>query len=102
MIKVDKLMRTVRVRNEQNPETLGTLLLAISNAGGEFGEINLIQDNHRAKSVISPYMDTEEQMQGILRRFLQIRYSSWRWHEVWSYAKGKIAIRSRMLIGLST
>jgi hypothetical protein len=38
----EKFMRTIRVRNEQHPGTLGRLLLAIGNAGGDIGEVRLI------------------------------------------------------------
>jgi malate dehydrogenase (oxaloacetate-decarboxylating) len=102
MNKVGKLMRTVRVRTEQTPGTLGRLLLAISEAGGDLGEIRLIQESHQAKfRDITIYTDTDEQMQAVLQAIsenpattlIAVRDEVLELHQ-----KGKIAIRSRMQI----
>lgn len=107
MISEDKIMRTVRVRNEQSPGVLGRLILAISEAGGEVGSVRLLQDTHRATiRDISVYADDEAQMERILEavaansgtRLLAVRDEVLELHQ-----KGKIAIRSRYPIdSLST
>jgi len=107
MIGEDKIMRTVRVRNEQSPGVLGRLILAISEAGGEVGSVRLIQDTHRATiRDISVYADDDSHMERILEaiaansgtRLLAVRDEVLELHQ-----KGKIAIRSRYPIdSLST
>lgn len=98
----DKLIRTVRCRNEKKPGTLGRLLLAIAEAGGEVGEIRLIQES--LKSVvrdITIYTDDELQLEQVLAviasnpgtRLLAVRDEVLELHQ-----KGKIAIRSRYTI----
>lgn len=95
----DKLMRTVRCRNDQKPGTLGRLLLAIADAGGDIGEIRLIQEGHQAViRDLTIYADDESQLERILKamaanpgtRILAVRDEVLELHQ-----KGKIAIRSR-------
>jgi malate dehydrogenase (oxaloacetate-decarboxylating) len=102
MLHQDKLMRTVRVRNEQTPGTLGRLLMAVGNAGGDVGEIRLLQDTPRASlREITIYTDDEAQMESVLlaiqanpgTRLLAVRDEVLELHQ-----KGKIAIRSRYQI----
>jgi malic enzyme len=50
----NRLMRTVRVRNDQTLGTLGRLLMAIAEAGGDVGELRLIEQTHRYKLVPNP------------------------------------------------
>ncbi len=102
MTSEDKLMRTVRVRNEQSLGALGRLLSAVGAAGGDIGEIRLIQDGHRATiRDITVYTDNQEQMELVLgamaanpgTRILAVRDDVLELHQ-----KGKIAIRSRCTI----
>lgn len=101
-MREDKLMRTVRCRNEKKPGTLGRLLLAVAEAGGDVGEIRLIQES--LKSVvrdITIYTDDEAQLEKVLEamaanigtRLLAVRDEVLELHQ-----KGKIAIRSRYTI----
>jgi malate dehydrogenase (oxaloacetate-decarboxylating) len=99
MINTDKLMRTVRVRNEQSPGTLGRLLIAIAQAGGDVGEIRSIQETHQAViREITLYAEDQAQLDLILEaitgnpgtRIMAIRDEVLELHQ-----KGKIAIRSR-------
>ena len=95
-------MRTIRVRNEQSPGTLGRLLTAVSDAGGDVGEVRLIQEGSR--SVIreitiytSSYDDMELVLQAVRAnpgtRLLEVRDEVLELHQ-----KGKIAIRSRCAV----
>jgi hypothetical protein len=43
----NRLMRTVRVRNDQTLGTLGRLLMAIAEAGGDVRELRLIEQTRR-------------------------------------------------------
>ena len=100
-------MRTVSVRNDQTPGTLGRLLLAISEAGGDVGSVRLIQETLRATiREFSVYVDDEVQLEAVLSaiatnpgtRLLAVRDEVLELHQ-----KGKIAIRSRYPIdSLST
>ncbi|HEX7976323.1 MAG TPA: malic enzyme-like NAD(P)-binding protein [Anaerolineales bacterium] len=97
-----RLMRTVRVRNEQIPGTLGRLLLTIAESGGDVGEIRLIQETHRAMiREITIYANDEDELVRVLAamaansgtRVLAVRDEVLDLHQ-----KGKIAIRSRFPI----
>jgi malate dehydrogenase (oxaloacetate-decarboxylating) len=95
----DKFMRTVRVRNESQLGTLGRLLLAVGNAGGDVGEVRLIRESSQATiRDITIHTDDEAQMELVFAamaanpgsRILAIRDEVLELHQ-----KGKIAIRSR-------
>lgn len=101
-MREDKLMRTVRCRNDQKPGTLGHLLIAIADQGGDIGEIRLVQETHQAViRDITIYLDDEEQLERVLAaievnpgtRILALRDEVLELHQ-----KGKIAIRSRYTI----
>lgn len=60
-------MRTVRCRNDQKPGTLGHLLIAIADQGGDIGEIRLVQETNQAMiRDITIYLDDEEQLERVL------------------------------------
>ncbi len=97
-----KLMRTVRVRNEQQVGVLARLLTAISAAGGSVGGIRLLSET--SASVvrdITIYADSPQAVQRVLEameanpgtRILEVRDEVLELHQ-----KGKIAIRSRYQI----
>lgn len=95
----DKIMRTVRCRNSQIPGTLGRLLIAISEAGGDVSEIRLLQETHRAViREITIFAADEGQLAKVLAamasnsgtRIMAVRDEVLELHQ-----KGKIAIRSR-------
>lgn len=95
----DKYMRTVRCRNDQAPGTLGRLLLTIAEAGGDVGEIRVIQETHQSMiRDITVYTDNEQQLERVLTAMrnnqgtsiLAIRDEVLEVHQ-----SGKIAIRSR-------
>jgi len=97
-----KMMRTIRVRNEQKLGTLARLLAAISSMGASVGSIDML--NETAQSVlrdITVYADDEEHMDHVIEamranegtRVLAIRDEVLELHQ-----KGKIAIRSRFPI----
>jgi malate dehydrogenase (oxaloacetate-decarboxylating) len=100
-------MRTVRVRNDQQLGTLGRLLIAIADEGGDIGEIHLIQESHRAViREITVYVADDAQLERVLQaiaanpgsHILAVRDEVLELHQ-----KGKIAIRSRYKIdSLST
>ncbi len=97
-----KVMRTVRVRNNQEVGILARLLSAISDAGGSVGSLNLLTEGsaHVVRD-ISVYADSIEQMERIIEAISQnpgskvmaVRDEVLELHE-----KGKIAIRSRFPI----
>lgn len=98
----DKFMRTVRVRNEQQLGTLARLLTAVAAAGGDVGEIRLIQESSRFTiRDITIYTDDEAHMEGVLQaiatnpgtHLIAIRDEVLELH-----LKGKIAIRSRCAV----
>ena len=98
----EKLMRTVRCRNDQKPGTLGHLLIAIAEQGGDVGEIRLIQETSQATiRDITLRVDDEAQLEAVLAaasanpgtRILAVRDEVLELH-----LKGKIAIRSRYII----
>ena len=98
----EKFMRTIRVRNEQQLGTLGRLLVAVADAGGDVGEVRMIQETSRyTLRDISIYTQDEAHMDRVLHameenpgtRILAIRDEVLELHQ-----KGKIAIRSRLLV----
>jgi malate dehydrogenase (oxaloacetate-decarboxylating) len=102
MANDEKLMRTVRVRNTQALGTLGRLLTAIADVGGDLGEIRLIQETHLSTiRDVTVYAEDEAQMEKILAamasnpgtRIMAVRDEVLELHQ-----KGKIAIRSRYTI----
>ena len=97
-----KLMRTVRVRNDQSLGILARLLSAISGAGGSVGGIELLTEtSHHVTRDITVYADDETIMEQVLEamranpgtRVVAIRDEVLELHQ-----KGKIAIRSRFPI----
>ncbi len=93
-------MRTVRIRNESQPGTLGRLLLAVGDAGGDVGSIHLLHESHRTTvRDITIYTADQAQMDLVLAaidanpgsHILAIRDEVLELHQ-----KGKIAIRSRV------
>ncbi len=63
----DKTMRTVRVRNDQKPGTLGNLLLAIAEQGGDIGSIRTVQETSQSMlRDLSVYVDDEQQLARVL------------------------------------
>src|SRR5512136_2793953 len=102
MESTEKFMRTIRVRNEQQLGTLGHLLVAVADAGGDVGEVRLIQETSRyTLRDITIYTQDETHMDLVLKameanpgtRILAIRDEVLELHQ-----KGKIAIRSRILV----
>ena len=94
-----RMMRTVRVRNEQKLGTLARLLSAISSLGASVGTIEML--NETAQSVIrdiTVYADDAEHMDKVIEamranvgtRVLTVRDEVLELHQ-----KGKIAVRSR-------
>lgn len=97
-----KVMRTVRVRNDQTNSLLARLLSAISDSGGMVGDINLLTEtSHSVVRDIVVYADDVEHIDKIVKamsanpgtKILQIRDEVLELHQ-----KGKIAIRSRFPI----
>ncbi len=102
MESTEKFMRTIRVRNEQQLGTLGRLLVAVADAGGDVGEVRLIQETSRYTiRDISVYTLDEAHMENILgamaanpgSQILAVRDEVLELHQ-----KGKIAIRSRIVV----
>jgi len=61
-----KLMRTVRVQNDQVVGTLAHLIMAIAEQGGNLGEINLIKEDHRSVvREITVYAEDNAQLERI-------------------------------------
>src|SRR5512143_4074960 len=94
-----KIMRTVRVRNENKVGTLARLIAAIASLGASVGSIEML--NETAQSVlrdITVYADDAEHMDHVIEvmranlgtRVLEVRDEVLALHQ-----KGKIAIRSR-------
>jgi malate dehydrogenase (oxaloacetate-decarboxylating) len=97
-----KLMRTIRVRNEQKVGTLARLLAAISSMGASVGSIDMLNETaHSVLRDITVYADDAEHMDHVIEamranegtRVLEIRDEVLALHQ-----KGKIAIRSRFPI----
>ena len=102
MESTEKFMRTIRVRNEQQLGTLGRLLVAVADAGGDVGEVRLLQETSRyTLREISIYTQDEAHMDLVLKamevnpgtRILAVRDEVLELHQ-----KGKIAIRSRIAV----
>ena len=102
MESTEKFMRTIRVRNEQQLGTLGRLLVAVADVGGDVGEVRLIQETSRyTLRDISVYTQDEAHMDNILQamrtnpgtQILAIRDEVLELHQ-----KGKIAIRRRLQV----
>lgn len=94
-----KIMRTVRVRNQNKVGTLARLMTAISNLGASVGTIELINETaHSVVRDITVYAEDAEHMDHVIEamranegtRVLEIRDEVLELHQ-----KGKIAIRSR-------
>ncbi|MFO3796966.1 MAG: NAD-dependent malic enzyme, partial [Anaerolineales bacterium] len=94
-----KLMRTVRVRNENKVGTLARLLTAIAEVGGSTGSIEMLNEtSHSIIRDITVYAEDAAHMDKIIEamranpgtRILEIRDEVLELHQ-----KGKIAIRSR-------
>ena len=97
-----KMMRTVRVRNEQKVGTLARLLAAVSKMGASVGSIEMLNETaHSVLRDITVYADDTEHMDKVIEamrhnegtRVLEIRDEVLRLHQ-----QGKIAIRSRFPI----
>ncbi|HSG44413.1 MAG TPA: NAD-dependent malic enzyme [Anaerolineales bacterium] len=97
-----KIMRTIRVRNEQTIGTLARLMTAISNLGATVGTMEMVSES--AQSVvrdITVYAEDAEHMDHVIEamranegtRVLAVRDEVLELHQ-----KGKIAIRSRFPI----
>lgn len=98
-MREDKIMRTVRCRNDHQPGTLAQLLMSIARFGADIGEIRLIQETPRhIVRDITVYADDETQLTQILEAMhanpgtsvMAVRDEVLELHQ-----KGKIAIRSR-------
>lgn len=96
----EKIMRTVRVRNESQTGTLGRLLMAAGEAGGNIGSIRLLHESHLTTvRDITISTDDLAQMDLVLAaieanpgsHILAVRDEVLELHQ-----KGKIAIRSRL------
>src|SRR6185503_19475519 len=97
-----KMMRTVRVRNEQKVGTLARLLAAISSMGASVGSIEMLNETaHSVVRDITVYADDTEHMDKVIEamrhnqgtRVLEVRDEVLALHQ-----NGKIAIRSRFPI----
>lgn len=97
-----KIMRTVRVRNDQTTGLLARLLAAISDSGGAVGDIVLMTETSRSVvRDITIYADDTEHIEKVVKtmaanpgtKILQVRDEVLELHQ-----KGKIAIRSRFPI----
>lgn len=95
----DKLIRTVRCRNDQEVGTLANLLLAVASEGGDIGEIRLIKESSRSMvRDITVFTDNLEQFAKVLKAMeanpgtliLAVRDEVLELHQ-----EGKIATRSR-------
>ncbi len=101
-----KIMRTVRVRNDQQTGVLAQLLTAISEAGGDVGTMTMLTETSRSViRDITVYAESPTQLEAILEnmranpgsKVLDVRDEVLELHE-----KGKIAIRSRYPIDSMT
>jgi malate dehydrogenase (oxaloacetate-decarboxylating) len=97
-----KMMRTVRVRNEQKVGTLARLLAAISTMGASVGSIEMLNETaHSVLRDITVYADDTEHMDKVIEamrhnegtRVLEVRDEVLALHQ-----QGKITIRSRFPI----
>jgi malate dehydrogenase (oxaloacetate-decarboxylating) len=107
MMRENQIMRIVRCRNVQIPGTLGKLLVAIGDEGGDVGTLKLVHETARTSiRDITIYANDELQMANIIRvmdhnpgtQVIAVRDEVLELHQ-----EGKIAIRSRYEIdSLST
>ncbi len=107
MAREHRIMRTVRVRNDQVVGTLARLLAVISGAGGSVGGIKLLNDTlHAVVRDITVYAEDIAHMDHVIEamrgnpgtHIVEVRDEVLELHQ-----KGKIAIRSRYRIdSLST
>jgi len=97
-----KMMRTVRVRNEQKVGTLARLLAAVSSMGASVGSIEMLNETaHSVVRDITIYADDTEHMDKVIEamrhnegtRVMEVRDEVLALHQ-----NGKIAIRSRFPI----
>ena len=97
-----KMMRTVRVRNEQKVGTLARLLAAVSSMGASVGSIEMLNETaHSVLRDITVYADDTEHMDKVIEamrhnegtRVLEVRDEVLAFHQ-----QGTIAIRSRFPI----
>lgn len=97
-----KIMRTVRVRNEQEIGLLARLLSAISESGGSIGSVQLLTEtSQHVVRDITIYTDNSEQLNRVLGAMkanpgtfiVEVRDEVLELHQ-----KGKIAVRSRYKI----
>ena len=97
-----KIMRVVRVRNEQKIGILANLLSSISEYGGNIGSIQLVTDtSQHVVREITVYADDEAQLERVLAAMransgtvvVEVRDEVLELHQ-----KGKIAVRSRYQI----
>ncbi|MCU0484535.1 MAG: NAD-dependent malic enzyme [Anaerolineales bacterium] len=97
-----KIMRTLRVRNDSVPGTLGKLLVLIGEQNGDIGSIRLVQETHQyTVRDVSVYADDEAHIERILQAIAQIpasRVLAVRDEVLELHDKGKIAVRSRCTI----
>jgi malate dehydrogenase (oxaloacetate-decarboxylating) len=102
MESAEKFMRTIRVRNEQQLGTLGRLLVAVADAGGDVGEVRIIQETSRyTLRDITVYTEDEAHMERVLQAMAEnpgTRVLTVRDEVLELHLKGKIAIRSRLTI----
>ncbi len=98
----NKIMRTIRCRNQQKPGVLGPLLSAVGKTGGFIGEMKTVRVGSTTMiRDIMVYADDEKQLQQIIRVFqttpdvelIEVRDEVLEMHK-----GGKIAIRSRYQI----
>jgi len=95
----DRIIRTVRCRNDQKPGVLGGLLTAVGKEGAEIGEIRLIKESLRAMvRDITIYCDDEEQLARVLtalEKYPGTVVEAVRDEVLELHQDGKIATRSR-------
>lgn len=97
-----KIMRTVRIQNDLVSGVLANMLTAITNAGGQVGEILVIKEgNRKITRDFTVFADDQPQLAAVLdaiqnnpgTRLVEVRDDVLEMHQ-----KGKIAVRSRYAI----
>jgi malate dehydrogenase (oxaloacetate-decarboxylating) len=95
----DKVMRTFRCRLRSVPGTLGRLLSAIGEAGGEVGEIKMLHqgETHTLRDIVVFANDQAhlDRLVGIVHAFPDVELLEVRDDVLEMHQGGKIAIRSR-------
>jgi malate dehydrogenase (oxaloacetate-decarboxylating) len=95
----DKVMRTLRCRLKSVPGTLGRLLSAVGEAGGEVGEITMLRqgETHTLRDIVVFARDQDhlDRLIGIVRAFPDAELLEVRDDVLEMHQGGKIAIRSR-------